>query len=163
MPGFAKATAWLHGDEGLRKTYPALARVKLGGIHRAQPFSHYFDAGTYSHYFLAEWALRSRPEQVAAYEVLRDGRAKLPDVVHGAGRRFAGRVPDHDARGFGDFGGVGDMTGAMLGAEAAAMDGGLAVADAGFAAAEAAAGVLDSESACGAACGANCGSGCGSS
>ncbi|KAL8299181.1 hypothetical protein RB593_009180 [Gaeumannomyces tritici] len=46
----ARATAWLDGG-GLLAKYPALARVKLGGIHRAQPFSHYFEAGTYSHYF----------------------------------------------------------------------------------------------------------------
>ncbi|KAL2166139.1 hypothetical protein VTG60DRAFT_3255 [Thermothelomyces hinnuleus] len=57
-PGFAKATAWLHQKNGgLRGSHPGLARVKLGGIHRAQPFSHYFEAGTHSHYFLAEWAL----------------------------------------------------------------------------------------------------------
>jgi hypothetical protein len=106
-PRFARATAWLHpkhhsspptaaGGKGKTTTtaasssgssssllaaYPALARVKLGGIHRAQPFSHYFEAGTYRHYFLAEWALRLRAEQVAAYEELRDGRVRLPDVV----------------------------------------------------------------------------------
>lgn len=86
---FRSSTTWLHSNSppsatgsarSLRSLFPALARVKLGGIHRAQPFSHYFDAGTYKHYFLAEWALRPRSEQVHAYEELRDGRVRMPDV-----------------------------------------------------------------------------------
>ncbi|PYH43600.1 uncharacterized protein BP01DRAFT_384258 [Aspergillus saccharolyticus JOP 1030-1] len=35
---------------------PSLTRVKLGGIHRAQPYSHSYEAGTDNHYFLAKWA-----------------------------------------------------------------------------------------------------------
>ncbi|KAE8351976.1 hypothetical protein BDV28DRAFT_149485 [Aspergillus coremiiformis] len=90
-PTFCKATAWLHSKEkGLRRIDPSLARVKLGGIHRAQPFSHYFEAGTYSHYFLAEWALKKREGQISDYETLRDGRAKQPDIPTRAARaRFS--------------------------------------------------------------------------
>jgi hypothetical protein len=159
-PKFAQATAWLHDDgksgsgpgPGLRQEYPALTRVKLGGIHRAQPFSHYFDSGTYSHYFLAEWALRPRREQIAAYEELRDGRVKLPDVVRGT---WWSRTPA--AAGGVDLGigsnsdsppnyGVGFLCG-----------------DSGLPCADVATGLGYSGPACAVSCGANCGSGCGSS
>ena len=92
-PRFHAVTRWLsphsssssssqqsHQGFSLRAMFPSLTRVKLGGINRAQPFSHYFDAGTYRHYFVAEWALLSREEQVAAYEVLRDGRKRMRDL-----------------------------------------------------------------------------------
>lgn len=64
----------------LRGGDPALARVKLGRIHRAQPFSHYFEAGKYSHYFLAQWAVSPRNEQIEEYEFLRYGHAEQADV-----------------------------------------------------------------------------------
>ncbi|KAF7592079.1 hypothetical protein BBP40_000745, partial [Aspergillus hancockii] len=108
-PSFCKATAWLHSkDKGLRRIDPSLARVKLGGIHRAQPFSHYFEAGTYSHYFLAEWALKKREEQERAYETLRDGRAKLPDLRGWRVSRFseATREPSQFDRQFDGFWGL---------------------------------------------------------
>ncbi|KAH8705641.1 hypothetical protein BGW36DRAFT_367945 [Talaromyces proteolyticus] len=82
---FRKTTAWLHssGSEpraGLRALQPSLARVKLGGIHRAQPYSHYFEAGNFDQYFLAEWALWPRSEQIEAYEKLRNERMNLKDI-----------------------------------------------------------------------------------
>lgn len=77
---FQKATAWLHTDPTDSLLDPSLLRVKLGGIHRAQPFSHYFEAGVYSHYFIAPWAALTRHKQVEAYEAQRDGRVRLPDV-----------------------------------------------------------------------------------
>jgi hypothetical protein len=96
---FRQATDWLHIQDD-----SSLDRLKLGGIHRAQPFSHYFDQGAYHHYFIAEWAHLKRPDQVAAYELLRDGRVKLPDVpLRGMyngltnGSSFGGGV-------FGDYG-----------------------------------------------------------
>ncbi|GIJ86992.1 hypothetical protein Asppvi_005891 [Aspergillus pseudoviridinutans] len=117
---FRSSTEWLHSSSRsrLRVQYPSLTRVKLGGIHRAQPFSHYFEAGTYKHYFLAEWALLSRPEQVAAYELIRDGRTRLLDVpASGAGRfstpsterseRFLGLYGFDGFDGFDGFGGIG--------------------------------------------------------
>jgi hypothetical protein len=72
---FRRATRWLHEQDD-----PSIDRLKLGGIHRAQPFSHYFDQGTYHHYFVAEWAHLKRSDKIAAYELLRDARAKMPDV-----------------------------------------------------------------------------------
>jgi hypothetical protein len=71
-PRFRAATAWLH-----RQPRPELDRLKLGGIHRAQPYSHHFEKGAYHLYFLAGWAPLARADQIAKYEVLRDGRTKL--------------------------------------------------------------------------------------
>ncbi|OKL57187.1 hypothetical protein UA08_07335 [Talaromyces atroroseus] len=82
---FRSATAWLSssskpGSE-LRSLYPSLVRVKLGGIHRAQPFSHLlFDAKKHTTFFLADWAKRPPNQQVAAYEAAREERIRLADV-----------------------------------------------------------------------------------
>ena len=59
---------------------PMKDRLKLGGIRRAQPFSHHFEQGRYHEYLIAAWAHLNRPQQIAAYELLRDGRVQLPDV-----------------------------------------------------------------------------------
>ncbi|KAI4252164.1 MAG: hypothetical protein L6R42_008087 [Xanthoria sp. 1 TBL-2021] len=70
------ATDWLH-------THPheRVDRLKLGGIHRAQPFSHEFDKGRYHEYMLADWALLLKEQQIERYEYLRRRRVLLPDVV----------------------------------------------------------------------------------
>ncbi|KAI4250714.1 MAG: hypothetical protein L6R42_008658 [Xanthoria sp. 1 TBL-2021] len=70
------ATGWLH-------THPheRVDRLKLGGIHRAQPFSHEFDKGRYHEYMLADWALLLKEQQIEQYEYLRRRRVFLPDVV----------------------------------------------------------------------------------
>ncbi|KAL4927873.1 uncharacterized protein BDV17DRAFT_282326 [Aspergillus undulatus] len=73
---FRTATAWLHTHPD-----PAMDRLKLGGIHRAQPFSHAYDhRGRYKHFFSASWVHRPLSDRIAEYELLRDGRVKLPDV-----------------------------------------------------------------------------------
>lgn len=72
-PKFHSSTAWLHQQDDAR-----LDRLKLGGIHRAQPFSHHFERGAYHLFFIAEWAHLRRTDQIAEYEKLRDGRMKLP-------------------------------------------------------------------------------------
>ncbi|KAK6528282.1 hypothetical protein TWF281_009528 [Arthrobotrys megalospora] len=77
---FQKKTTWLH-----RQPDPSADRLKLGGIHRAQPFSHAYDQEKYHHYFLASWAHLKYEDQVSQYELLRDGRAKLPDVEYAKG------------------------------------------------------------------------------
>ena len=59
-PKFRLDTHWLHCQQD-----PAMDRVKLGGIHRAQPFSHTYDAGKYRHYFIASWAHLLFEEKVA--------------------------------------------------------------------------------------------------
>ncbi|KAL4784227.1 hypothetical protein BJX76DRAFT_357191, partial [Aspergillus varians] len=73
---FHASTSWLHTHPD-----PRMNRVKLGGIHRAQPFSHAYDhCGRYKHFFSASWVHRPLTERVREYELLRDGRVKLPDV-----------------------------------------------------------------------------------
>ena len=49
---FRSATDWLHSVPHER-----VDRFKLGGIHRAQPFSHEFEKGRYHECILADWAL----------------------------------------------------------------------------------------------------------
>lgn len=161
-PGFAAATAWLHQpNSALRKTCPGLERVKLGGIHRAQPFSHYFMWGTCRHYFVADWALLARPSQVASYERLREERAQLLDVpaVRGGARRSR-RVPPASrfVTGFAGFGGprVGVVVTVM------GQNDSWAPGDASFTAADHAPDLGGSGPACAVRCGANCGTDCGS-
>ncbi|KAK5625399.1 hypothetical protein RRF57_001115 [Xylaria bambusicola] len=97
---FQRSTVWLH-----MQPQSALDRLKLGGIHRAQPFSHSYDQvsplksfplrqvsgisatansknGEYHHYFTAPWAHLRFENQITEYELLRDGRMKLPDVEY---------------------------------------------------------------------------------
>jgi hypothetical protein len=53
-----------------------LDRVKLSGIHRAQPHSHSFEQSKYHDCTLAKWALLGRKDQIKEYEKLRDYRAE---------------------------------------------------------------------------------------
>ncbi|KAI0096241.1 hypothetical protein GGR51DRAFT_568720 [Nemania sp. FL0031] len=131
---FQECTAWLH-----KQPEPALDRLKLGGIHRAQPFSHYYDQGEYHHYFTASWAHLELEDQIKEYELLRDGRAKLPDVEY-AKRLYSGDRTVLDRAGGG---------GVSVPAS------GAVIADSGFD------GIAFNASFDAAA--ANCGSGCGSS
>ncbi|KAB2568772.1 hypothetical protein DBV05_g12549, partial [Lasiodiplodia theobromae] len=73
--GFRRATAWTAHDFNA-----SFDRVRLGGIHRAQPWSRPFVRGAYNHFFVAEWAHLRRQDQVAAYEMLRDFRMEMLDV-----------------------------------------------------------------------------------
>ncbi|KAG4254148.1 hypothetical protein FPRO06_11440 [Fusarium proliferatum] len=103
---FQKATTWLHKDLTQSTLDPSLARVKLGGIHRAQPCSHYYEAGVYSHFFIAPWATLTRAKQIEAYELQRDGRVGLPDMpAYLRKRRFSGHV-DLTQYNYVDFGGT---------------------------------------------------------
>ncbi|KAF8243667.1 hypothetical protein K440DRAFT_663983 [Wilcoxina mikolae CBS 423.85] len=52
-------------------------RVKLGGIHRAQPRSHHFEQSKYHDCTLAPWADLVRDDQIALYIRLRDHRADV--------------------------------------------------------------------------------------
>ncbi|KAM0342620.1 hypothetical protein ACHAPU_009349 [Fusarium lateritium] len=69
------STTWLHNHED-----ETMDRLKLGGIHRAQPFSHHFEKGAYHQYFVADWAFLAQPLRVVEYEKLRDWRAIKTDV-----------------------------------------------------------------------------------
>ncbi|KAK2747976.1 hypothetical protein FQN57_001567 [Myotisia sp. PD_48] len=89
---FREHTAWLNNQQDLR-----MERFKIGGIHRAQPYSHHFEKGAYSLYFTAEWAPLERRMQIQAYELLRNKRATQKDVKDDAkddeeGNRYGGFV-----------------------------------------------------------------------
>jgi hypothetical protein len=62
-------------------TASTLDRLKLSGIHRAQPFSHSFELPKYHDCTLAPWALSSRKVQIKEYEKLRDFRAEELDEI----------------------------------------------------------------------------------
>ena len=58
-------------------------REKLGGIHRAQPFSHHFERGAYQRGYTAGWTHLSESRKVEEYERWRDihRRAGWADAV----------------------------------------------------------------------------------
>lgn len=136
---FREATIWLHLQDDERQD-----RLKLGGIHRAQPFSHHFEKGAYHQYFIADWASLARPLRIEAYEKLRDWRATRLDV---------GRSESEDDSG---GGGCGSCGGFACGAYAAACAGGAPGAGQDSCGSNCA-------SSCGAACSgcSGCGGGCG--
>ncbi|EFQ99186.1 hypothetical protein MGYG_02200 [Nannizzia gypsea CBS 118893] len=74
-PAFRRCTEWLH-----TQTDPAMDRLKLGGIQRAQSFSRYYDQGQYKYFFAAPWAHLSLDNLIEQYELSRDYRANLCDV-----------------------------------------------------------------------------------
>ena len=116
LESFHAATDWL-----LKQDDESLDRLKLGGIHRAQPFSHFFDFGTYYHYFLADWVHLPHAERIRRYEELRDGRVRMRDVPQKRAPREWDDVQD-DGGGW-DSGGFAD----------GASDAGFSVADSGIA------------------------------
>ncbi|KAH6651227.1 hypothetical protein F5144DRAFT_589499 [Chaetomium tenue] len=79
-PRFHESTLWLHQQDDAK-----LDRLKLGGIHRAQPFSHHFEKGEYHLYFAAAWSHLARGRRVQAYERLRDWKATRRDMKSDAG------------------------------------------------------------------------------
>ena len=93
---FRQATNWLHIQNDPKKD-----RFKLGGIHRAQPFSHHFENGRYQEYYIADWAHLRFENQVAAYEELRDIRIKLSDV---GGSSPSNDIEDIAGADFGELG-----------------------------------------------------------
>ncbi|KAK3326732.1 hypothetical protein B0H66DRAFT_449385, partial [Apodospora peruviana] len=72
---FRQAVSWMSLCDD-----PRVDRFKLGGIHRAQPFSHHYEEGKYHEYFVADWAHLCRDDQVKEYEAIRDARRELPDI-----------------------------------------------------------------------------------
>ncbi|KAL2820940.1 hypothetical protein BDW59DRAFT_164487, partial [Aspergillus cavernicola] len=110
-PRFIKASTWLHPTTPNQQTNPpssSLARFKLGGIHRAQPFSHAYESAPKDHYFLANWALDSLPVQQKQYEILRDNRMAIPDIpdTQASGPRYksAAYRDDYSSEYFGFLG-----------------------------------------------------------
>ena len=58
-----------------------LDRLKLGGIHRAQPFSHHFTKSESVYYLLAPWIHLPVAQRVTFYEELRNIRKERVDVA----------------------------------------------------------------------------------
>ncbi|GJN86591.1 hypothetical protein PLIIFM63780_010172 [Purpureocillium lilacinum] len=115
-PLFCRTTAWLHKEgEGLLQQHPSLSRVRMGGIHRAQPYSHDFDSGTQADYFLAPWAILPRDEQIADYQKLRDARASLADVDSDAASARLAKPPFQTKTATRDFGGFGGRRSGAVG------------------------------------------------
>ena len=77
---FRKATSWFN-----TQTDPSMDRIKLGGIHRAQPFSHQYENGKYHEYFIASWAHLRRDDQISEYEEIREARRQLFDMPEPSG------------------------------------------------------------------------------
>lgn len=107
---FRQSTLWLGKTPDQTRD-----RLKLGGIHRAQPFSHHFERGSYHLYFVAGWAHLTRKEKIRAYEKLRDWRATRVDM--GDGRTENGES-DGDGGGCGGGCGAGFSCGAAAGCAA---------------------------------------------
>ncbi|MCJ1390794.1 hypothetical protein MMC18_003655 [Xylographa bjoerkii] len=95
-PEFRQATNWLHIQQD-----PTKDRLKLGGIHRAQPFSHHFEPGRDETSYIAAWAHLRFDDQVAAYEKLRDIRINLSDV---GGSSPSAAIDDISGADFGTLG-----------------------------------------------------------
>jgi hypothetical protein len=73
-----ESSKWLSCTEN-----PQFDRLKLGGIHRAQPFSHHFEHGQFTHFphhTLAPWVHLPLDHRQKAYQDLRDLRKTLAEV-----------------------------------------------------------------------------------
>ena len=91
---FAAQEALLRGAVAMARTHELVSscdwfrtspeaqfdRLKLGGIHRAQPYSHHFEKGRFKQSLLAPWAHYTHETRVKWYEKLRDERQRMADV-----------------------------------------------------------------------------------
>ncbi|KAK4248896.1 hypothetical protein C7999DRAFT_13172 [Corynascus novoguineensis] len=57
-------------------------RLRLGGIHRAQPLSHHYERGRFQEAYVTPWVHLRREEQIRIYESIRDRRIELPDIEY---------------------------------------------------------------------------------
>ena len=96
---FREACAWLNDTQDSR-----LDRLKLGGIHRAQPFSHHFEQENIS--TVAPWIHLKFEEQKIIYEDIRDRRNKAPNVSEFSYKQALSDIAEKYAIDFG-----GDSTG----------------------------------------------------
>ncbi|TIC99727.1 hypothetical protein CH35J_006151 [Colletotrichum higginsianum] len=62
-------------------------RIKLAGIHRAQPMGYHYDQDMLHDCTLADWADLAHDDQVAAYTALRDYQAEHVDEIIAAAKR----------------------------------------------------------------------------
>ncbi|KAL8337723.1 hypothetical protein RB598_006557 [Gaeumannomyces tritici] len=113
--GRAAAPAALEGGErGAAVVVVDHDRVKLAGVHRAQPASHLYEHSMLHDCTVAGWADMAPWEQVAAYVALRDARAVDVDgVIKKAAREDASTGRSRRAEG-GQDGSSQDPGGAAL-------------------------------------------------
>ncbi|PKS05019.1 hypothetical protein jhhlp_008385 [Lomentospora prolificans] len=78
-PTTRASTTWLSTESALLENNPTLARVRMGGIHRAQPFSHYYEKGANKLYFVADWATTLEAHE--KYLSMRHNRAKSAEIL----------------------------------------------------------------------------------
>ncbi|EAW25669.1 uncharacterized protein NFIA_044880 [Aspergillus fischeri NRRL 181] len=71
---FQSATQWLH-----LQSDPSSDRIKLGGINRAQPYSHALEQRTHDDFFVAKWVSDDR-SLIQTYEDMREKRY-LPRTI----------------------------------------------------------------------------------
>ncbi|GFF40941.1 hypothetical protein IFM58399_06096, partial [Aspergillus lentulus] len=71
---FRSATQWLH-----LQSDPSTDRIKLGGINRAQPYSHVLEHRTHDDFFVARW-LSGYNHPIQTYETMREKR-HLPRTI----------------------------------------------------------------------------------
>ena len=95
VPSVRTATEWMHKEENAQ-----FDRLRLGGIHRAQPCSHHFEQRRYIEWYIATWAHLKRNEQIKAYEKMRDYRIQMQDVPKKDAEGGSGNV-DFEAVGTG--------------------------------------------------------------
>ncbi|KAL2143634.1 hypothetical protein VTI28DRAFT_10141 [Corynascus sepedonium] len=55
-------------------------RLRLGGIHRAQPLSHHYERGRFQEAYVTPWVHLKREDQIRIYESIRDRRTELTDI-----------------------------------------------------------------------------------
>ncbi|KAH7323242.1 hypothetical protein B0I35DRAFT_500117 [Stachybotrys elegans] len=92
-PSMRHASNWMSKQPDER-----IDRLKLGGIHRAQPFSHHFERGAFHQYYAADWTSLPLATRIEKYERLRDAKA--------ARKAVPTRRPDrHGGYGLGNGGG----------------------------------------------------------
>jgi hypothetical protein len=72
-----EATSWFHSSSAS----PRYDRLKLGGIHRAQPYSHHFEAGRHNIPYLAPWVHFTLPYRVQEYEKMRLAQQRKTEVT----------------------------------------------------------------------------------
>lgn len=74
-PQLVQSSKWLSSSPDAQ-----FDRLKLGGIHRAQPFSHHFEIGRHTYFKLAPWIHLPLEARKRGYETMRAARRALPDV-----------------------------------------------------------------------------------
>lgn len=75
-PEMQVGTRWL-SSAAASEVSSAKDRVKLGGIHRAQPYSHHYERGMGASYFVPDWVASSG--RLEYYERKREQRMKLAE------------------------------------------------------------------------------------